>query len=189
MAICMEPICGSLRKTIKRLESQFSTRKRKHDIAMRRINELENTLLKERLENAAIYDALGLKDDDRCVDGVKGQQILDRNAIRLQREGKEQAEAKLEKLCEVLKNICQANSLEEVLLVAEEAQGSIEKAGLRQNPGAGAEPDTAAAEYEETIASFVEVMSHFQWYTGDKPERAAYNRAAKVLRSLGKAWA
>lgn len=37
-------------------------------------------------ELARLYDALGLKGDDRCIDGVIGQHTLNVNAIKLLRQ-------------------------------------------------------------------------------------------------------
>lgn len=46
----------------------------------------EHPMAKVKRDLDAIYDALRLRGDDRCVDGVRGVDILNRNAIRLQQE-------------------------------------------------------------------------------------------------------
>lgn len=38
-----------------------------------------------------LYDRLGLKGDDRCLEGIEGQHILNVNAIRLQKERADKA--------------------------------------------------------------------------------------------------
>lgn len=47
----------------------------------------------DSVELERVYDILGLKDTDRCPEGVEGYKLVQRNAIRLQKERADKLEA------------------------------------------------------------------------------------------------
>lgn len=47
----------------------------------------------KQTELERVYDVLGLKDTDRCPEGVEGYKLVQRNAIRLQKERADKLEA------------------------------------------------------------------------------------------------
>jgi hypothetical protein len=69
---------------IARLEKHLQETKDKVSEANNRIADLVGQLANSDAQ--AVYDALGLREDDRCVAGVEGYALVQRNAIRLNRE-------------------------------------------------------------------------------------------------------